>query len=56
MAGELSDRIDASGGLTWDYIMERSEYDAVVYKLTLKYLRQNGYDIGNHARQSVNPT
>ncbi len=51
----LASRIDESGGMTWDAIMEESEYDAVVYKLALKYLRQNGYDIGSHARQSVRP-
>ena len=52
---DLSARIDELGSMTWDRIMEASEYDAVVYKLALKYLRQKGYDIGNHSRQSVRP-
>ena len=52
---DLSARIDEHGSMTWDRIMEASEYDAVVYKLALKYLRQKGYDIGSHARQSVRP-
>ena len=52
---DLSARIDELGSMTWDGIMDASEYDAVVYKLVLKYLRQKGYDIGSHARQSVRP-
>lgn len=52
---DLSARIDELGSITWDSIMDASEYDAVVYKLVLKYLRQKGYDIGSHARQSVRP-
>ena len=52
---DLSAHIDELGSMTWDSIMEASEYDAVVYKLALKYLRQKGYDIGSHSRQSVRP-
>lgn len=52
---DLSARIDELGSITWNGIMDASEYDAVVYKLVLKYLRQEGYDIGSHARQSVRP-
>lgn len=33
--------------VSWDKILQYSEHDELVYKLTLKYLRQNGYDIGN---------
>lgn len=37
----------------WGNIMEKkflevTNYDELVYKLTLKYLRQKGYDIGNN--------
>ena len=51
----LSARVDKHGSLAWDEIMKESEYDAVVYKLVLKYMRQDGYDIGSHTRQSVCP-
>jgi hypothetical protein len=27
--------------------MSKVDHDELVYKLTLKYLRQDGYDIGN---------
>lgn len=46
-------RINQEGRLPWDEIMRTSEFDAVVYKLALKYLRQAGYDIGSHRRQYV---
>jgi hypothetical protein len=35
-----------NGEVSWTRILEVSNYDELVYKLTLKYLRQKGYDIG----------
>ena len=49
----LEIQIRKDGNLTWDRIMEMVEFDSVVYKLALKYLRESGYDIGNHSRQRV---
>jgi hypothetical protein len=42
----LSDEILKNGEVSWARILEMAEYDELVYKLTLKYLRQKGYDIG----------
>jgi hypothetical protein len=42
----LSDEILKDGEVSWARILEMAEYDELVYKLTLKYLRQKGYDIG----------
>lgn len=50
---KLEQNITEREHITWDYIMEAAEFDAVVYKLVLKYLRQGGYDIGNHTTQRV---
>ena len=44
----LSKDILAKGEITWTYILEVTGHDELVYKLTLKYLRQKGYDIGNN--------
>lgn len=55
LAPTMADLVKERGALPWDRIMEAAEYDAVVYKLTLKYLRQDGFDIGNHSRQQVTP-
>ena len=32
----------------WERILEVTNHDELIYKLTLKYLRQKGYDIGNN--------
>ena len=42
----LSDEILKNGEVSWARILEMADYDELVYKLTLKYLRQKGYDIG----------
>jgi hypothetical protein len=42
----LSKEILQTGEVSWGRIMEMADFDELVYKLTLKYLRQKGYDIG----------
>jgi hypothetical protein len=42
----LSKEILEKGEVSWGRILEVADYDELVYKLTLKYLRQKGYDIG----------
>src|SRR5687768_12800327 len=42
----LSEEILKAGEVSWARILETAGYDELVYKLTLKYLRQKGYDIG----------
>ena len=44
----LSDEISKKGEVSWATILEITDFDELVYKLTLKYLRQKGYDIGNN--------
>jgi hypothetical protein len=44
----LSDEISKNGEIAWTRILEIADHDELVYKLTLKYLRQNGFDIGNN--------
>jgi hypothetical protein len=44
----LSDEILKKGEVSWATILEITDFDELVYKLTLKYLRQKGYDIGNN--------
>ena len=45
---ELSEKISNAGEVSWKRVLELTDYDELVYKLTLKYLRQKGYDIGNN--------
>jgi hypothetical protein len=44
----LSEEISKNGEVSWRRVLEVTGYDELVYKLTLKYLRQKGYDIGNN--------
>ncbi len=44
----LSKEIQSKNEISWNYILEVAGHDEIVYKLTLKYLREIGYDIGNY--------
>ena len=39
--------ISDNGRLLWSEILEKVNHDELIYKLTLKFLRRDGYDIGN---------
>nr|AIF24754.1 hypothetical protein [uncultured marine thaumarchaeote SAT1000_39_F02] len=43
----LKPKITKEGKLTWSRLLETVNHDELVYKLTLKYLRRDGYEIGN---------
>jgi hypothetical protein len=49
----LSHEISKNSEVSWTRILEMADYDELVYKLTLKYLRQKGYDIGNNKTPRV---
>jgi len=40
--------VEEKGRLLWSEILEKVDHDEIIYKLTLKFLRRDGYDIGNH--------
>lgn len=44
---EFKKMIDGNGKVLWAEILEKVDHDELIYKLTLKYLRRDGYDIGN---------
>lgn len=41
-------QIDQKGKILWTEILNQVDHDELIYKLTLKYLRRDGYDIGNY--------
>lgn len=53
VTNKLELEMEAENGITWERIMQAADHDEVVYKLTLKYLRQDGYDIGNNKQPFV---
>lgn len=47
VSSELARKVDQAGQVQWSEILEAAGHDELVYKLTLKYLRQDGYNIGD---------
>ncbi len=47
MNAQLKKQIEEHGKVLWNEILSKVDHDELVYKLTLKYLRRDGYDIGN---------
>ncbi len=50
----LQEQIRAKEKVLWTDLLEKADHDEIVYKLTLKYLRRDGYDIGNSKRPEIN--
>ena len=48
MNPDFKTQIVKNGKILWTEISEQVEHDELIYKLTLKFLRRDGYDIGNH--------
>ncbi|HSB84478.1 MAG TPA: hypothetical protein VLD64_08340 [Nitrosarchaeum sp.] len=40
-------QIEEHGKILWTEILNQVDHDEIIYKLTLKFLRRDGYDIGN---------
>ena len=49
----LSKEIEERREVSWNRVLKVSNSDELIYKLTLKYLRQKGYDIGNNKNPSI---
>ena len=48
MNSNFKKHIEEQGKVLWSEILEKIDHDEIIYKLTLKFLRRDGYDIGNH--------
>jgi len=53
---ELKPEIELKGKLLWSELLEKVEHDELIYKLTLKYLRRDGFDIGNNKIPEIKRT
>tara|TARA_Y100000996_G_scaffold238642_1_gene187568 strand:- start:4684 stop:4938 length:255 start_codon:yes stop_codon:yes gene_type:complete len=51
--GRLKPVINEKGSLPWKQLSEEVDHDELVYKLVLKYLRRDGFDIGNFNNPQV---
>ena len=46
-------QIEQKGKILWTEILDQVDHDELIYKLTLKYLRRDGYEIGNYKMPEV---
>lgn len=53
---ELEKKIEKTGEVQWSEILQTSDHDELVYKLTLKYLRRDGYNIDDWKSPRVTKT
>jgi hypothetical protein len=44
---QIQKQILENGKVSWTELLEKVDHDELVYKLSLKYLRLDGFDIGN---------
>lgn len=49
----FKEHIEKKEKLLWSEILEKVDHDELIYKFTLKFLRRDGYDIGNWKRPHV---
>ena len=53
MNPDFKSQISQKGKIFWEEILLQVNHDELIYKLTLKYLRRDGYDIGNYKTPEV---
>jgi hypothetical protein len=44
---QIQKQILENGKVSWKELLEKVDHDELVYKLSLKYLKLDGFDIGN---------
>ena len=53
MNSVFKDHIEKHDRLLWTEILDQVDHDELIYKLTLKFLRIDGYGIGNNTIPDV---
>tara|TARA_B100000029_G_scaffold69684_1_gene61985 strand:+ start:647 stop:901 length:255 start_codon:yes stop_codon:yes gene_type:complete len=51
----LKNKIIEAGKFEWSELLIEVEHDELIYKLVLKYLRRDGFDIGNSQNPQIVP-
>ena len=52
---KLKPEIRNNGKMSWSELLSKTEHDELIYKLVLKYLRRDGFDIGNSKSPEIKP-
>jgi len=59
MAETINDKLKTTiikkGEFTWSELLIEVDHDELIYKLVLKYLRRDGFDIGNSQNPLIKP-
>ena len=50
----IKKEIENKGKVLWSELLDKVDHDELVYKLTLKYLRRDGYNIGDWKIPEIN--
>lgn len=50
---ELKKQFDQKERILWSELLDLVDHDELVYKLSLKFLRRDGFDIGNSKRPEI---
>jgi hypothetical protein len=56
VSSQFAKKINESGMVSWTEILNAVDHDELVYKLTLKYLRRDGFNIGDWKTPKVTKT
>lgn len=48
MNPDFKKHVEDKGKIMWAEILDLAGHDEIIYKLTLKFLRRDGYNIGSH--------
>ena len=51
----LNNKIIEKGKFEWSELLIEVDHDELIYKLVLKYLRRDGFDIGNFQNPQITP-
>ena len=52
---KIKPEIITRGKMTLSELIDKTDHDELIYKLTLKYLRRDGFDIGNSESPEIKP-
>ena len=52
---KLVPEIIRSGEMMWSELIKKTDHDELIYKLVLKYLRRDGFNIGNSKSPEIKP-
>jgi hypothetical protein len=52
-SSQLKKEMNLKDKILWSELLDKVDHDELVYKLTLKFLRRDGFDIGNNKRPDI---